>query len=80
MGNTYRTFRLPNVGNVGKNTISLSCKYLQGVKKLIVWLKGHNPEKSFSWKGQEKVSKVFDSTAEAKRIDFFTTRASVGKP
>lgn len=32
MGNTYRTPRLPNAGNVGKNTIWLSCKYLKGVK------------------------------------------------
>ena len=33
MGNTYRTCRLPNAGNVGKNTIWLSCKYLKGAKK-----------------------------------------------
>jgi len=53
MGNTYRTPRFPNVGNVGKNTIWLSCKYLKGVKKWLYekngTIKSKNVRKKQAW-------------------------------
>ena len=53
--NTYRTFRFPNKGNVGKNTIWLSCKYLERVQK---WLHYQNDTITYELKCQENASKI----------------------